>query len=238
MRKLFIFLLFGMSASVSLGRDLGVESRVYEILEKDLRVVLLESAARVNWKVFEDDLKSQAKKFLDSLPARTLPSPPATATRWADPSIELASDIKVPVLDPATGEYRWSVAVAKGTRVNPLETMPLTQALLFFNGNSEEQVAFVAEVLRKYPLAVMPVETSGNPARHSGILKQPVFYAQDTHLARFAIAHTPTLLYQGTGNRRLFVGVTSFARPYRLSELEQAWQPPASLAAEGTGAER
>lgn len=203
--------------------DLGVQSRVWEILEPDLRQMLVESAARANWDALKDQLTVSAKSYMDRLPKRILSVPTQTHTLWFDPSITLNEDIKAPLPDDA-GNYQWGVLFKKGTTVNPLSTARPVTALLAFNGADKEQVEFVKAVLQDHPLDVVPVEATGqNPTELTKALGRSVFIADNAMIARFRVTESPSLIAPGSGDKSLYMGVTAFARPFNPAELNQVW---------------
>lgn len=224
MRKLLLASLLGLLIVNPLhAKDLGVQGQVWPILEIDFRRLMLESAARVDWNQMQDEIKSSANKYFDGFPGRRLPSVDKTETRYIDPSIITPSDIMAPLPD-ASGTLQWSVLYAKGTRVNPLEKIRPLTAMLFFDGNSPDQVKFVRAALAANPLRVVPVETAGANVKDLSVaFDRPVFYANESMMARFRVEHLPALLYPGSGANALYLGLTAFAEPYKASELETAW---------------
>jgi conjugal transfer pilus assembly protein TraW len=160
---------------------------------------------------------------LDNLPKRRMAPVEATRTDWLDPSIELTSDIQVPVKG-ADGSFAWQVLAARGTRVNPLAQLRPVTAMLFFDGADPAQLAAVEAVLKAEPMRVVPVEAGRGSLRESNErLARPVFHANDAMMGRFQIRHLPALVYPGMADRALFLGITSFAAPFSPREILSAW---------------
>lgn len=204
-------------------KDLGVHSRVYDIVEIDIRELLVASAARVDTEEIQEAVRSSAERYLDNLPRRTTSRVASTQTRWLNPSFILDDDIRAPVQNEE-GEWEWVVLYRKGTSFNPLSVQRPTNAMLFFDGDDEEQVEFVAAMIEAYPSKVMPVEATGaNPEKLAEQLGVPVFTVTDQMRARFQIRATPALLYPGEGAHYLELGMTEFAAPYSTTEAEQVW---------------
>lgn len=213
-------------------KDLGVQGNTWPIVEIDFRQLMLESAAKVDMNKVQDDLKASTERFFDNLPRRILPSAEKTTTRYIDPSITLTSDIQAPVAN-ASGDYQWTTLYAKGTKVNPLEKFRPLTAMLYFDGTSEEQLKFVREALAANPMRIVPVETAGaNVKTLSKSFNRPIFFANDGMMARFRVTQLPALLYPGSGEYANYLGLTAFAAPYKVSELEAVWPstPPQSKA--------
>jgi conjugal transfer pilus assembly protein TraW len=224
MLKQIIILTLGVfSLLQASAKDLGVQGQTWPVLEIDFRQTVLESAAKADWGKARDELKASAESFFDSFPQRRIGSVVHTETRYLDPSITVESDIKIPTPD-REGNISWRVLHPKGTKVNPLDSFRPLTALLFFDGNSESQVKFVQEALEKNPMKIVPLETGGSNVKAlSELLKRPVFYANDSMLARFNIANLPALLYAASGKFSKYMGLTSFSEPYKYSEVEDVW---------------
>lgn len=207
--------ILGTAPSVSGAKDLGTQGTVWPITERDIRELVMESAARADWKGAEQDMKESADSYTDRLPRRTMVVAAKTETRWIDPSIKVDSDIKVPVKQ-ANGEFAWQVLHKAGTMVNPLAVTRPNNAMLFFSGTDREQVALMKRLWAAAPGLIMPIDVSGsNVQKLSESAGFPVFYAHEAMLTRFNINRAPSLLYPGAGDRKLYLGLTTLSRPYR-----------------------
>jgi len=212
-----------LSVATVSAKDLGVHGATFPILERDIRQAMIEQAAQVEWDKVQEDVRESGRVYLDNLPKRRLPTAAQDQVVWLDPSIELGSDIQVPVKQP-DGTFSWQVLASKGTRVNPLETTRPVTALLFFDGSDPDQFAAVQEVLRREPLRVVPVEAGqGSVRTGTETFARPVFHANDAMVARFQVRYLPSIVFPGTGDRSLFLGIASFAAPYVPAEILAAW---------------
>lgn len=211
------------AAGQSPARDLGVQGNVWPIVERDMRQMLLESAMSTDWSGAQESLKESARTYVDRLPKRQLPTPEQTQTRWIDPSIVISSDIQAPVEQP-DGDYQWQVIIPAGTKVNPLVTHRPVTAMLFFDGADPAQVDLVEQTLKAEPWRVVPVEAgAGNVRASFERFNRPVFHANDALVSRFQISQLPSILYPGTGEQRLLLGLTSFSPPFNVAQVLQAW---------------
>jgi hypothetical protein len=220
-------LALGLALSSWVGaHDLGVQGKVWEITEIDIRQLVMESAIRANFSQYNNQRLDSAKKYLDNLPKRVMGVSDTTETRWIDPSMEIASDIQGAGENPVTKELQWSTMFRKGTRVNPLLVYRPVTAMLFFDGSSKEQIAFVENVLREDRHGrVTLVEASGaNVGTLSKAFGRPVFYANEQMIQRFSINLAPALLYPGSKEHEGLLGLTVFASPYQISDLKTAWE--------------
>jgi conjugal transfer pilus assembly protein TraW len=105
---------------------------------------------------------------------------------YYDPTYLVQEDIK---------NHQGQVIHAKGTRINPLETVSLSQGLLFFNGDDANQVTFAKEKLKESPLKL--ILTKGAPLELSEVLGIPVYFDQAGLLTKkLGIRHVPALVTQ------------------------------------------
>lgn len=220
-------LLLGLALSACVSaHDLGIQGKVWEITEIDIRQLVMESASRADFSALNKQRDDSAKNFLDNLPRRTMGVTDKTEIRWIDPSLEIASDIQGAGEDPATKQLAWNTMFKKGTRVNPLRVhRPLT-AMLFFDGKSKEQLDFVTKVVNEDEHGrVILVEATGvNVGKLTKAFGRPVFYANEQMVQRFSITVAPALLYAGENEYEGLLGLKMFAAPYQISDLKSAWE--------------
>jgi len=223
-----------VAAGPLFAKDLGVYGRVWDIIEIDIRELLIQSAGRINVQELQDKMRQSAESYLDNLPRRSTLRVTSTRTRWLDPSFVLDDDIRVPIRNE-DGEWEWGILHKKGTRFNPLSVQRPRDAMLFFDGEDQDQLKFVEAVVKEFPGKVMPVEATGaNPDKLAQKLGVPVFSATDQMRARFRIEATPALLYAGEGEHSLELGMTEFAPPYTTAAAERAWPSIRSPLSRGT----
>jgi len=203
--------------------DLGVQGSTWSIIEIDIRELLVESAAHVDWARVTDEVSRSASHYLDNLPRRVTSTVSQTRTRWLDPSFSLDQDIRAPVQN-AQGEWHWQVLYHKGLRFNPLSVQRPHNAMFFFDGSVQDQVAVAAQLVSRHPAQLMLVEASGiNPEPIAKKLHTPVYTTSAGLAKRFQIQATPALLFPGDGREALLLGLTEFAPPYSTAPVEQAW---------------
>lgn len=223
MKKTLFLLSLATAAGIACAKDYGVQGNIWPIAEVDIRQLLVEDAARVDWSKPQQQVKESAERYLDNLPKRQLPVAERTETAWFDPSIVLTSDIQAPVKQP-NGSYAWQVLHPKGTRVNPLEKYRPVTAMLFVDGSQEDQLKLVQQVLAREQNRIVVVEAgAGSIQTMNETLKRPVFYANDALINRFQVRYLPSLVYPGEGAQQLYIGVTAFAAPYDAEQVVQAW---------------
>lgn len=215
-------LLLGMSPAAR-AVNLGVQGTTWPIIEIDMRALIMQQAAQANWKGVQKELKASAKTYFHSFSKRNAPGVNETVTRWYDPSFTLKNDIWAPEKN-AAGNYQWGILYHKGMKVNPLAYERPINAMLFFNGHSKAQVAFVAKAIKDYPSKLMLIEATGmDPQPLALKVHAPVFTETAEMAQRFDLSHTPSLLYPGSGKHKLYLGFTTFAPPFSIKALTNTW---------------
>lgn len=234
--------LFGLllvSCSVwAVAKDLGVQGQVWNIVERDMRELMMESAAKADWDKVQQETKNNAEQYLNRLPKRVLPTVARDSLRWIDPSIVVPQDIQAPVKQ-ANGQLAWQVIVPKGRKVNPLEHVRPTTALFFYDGGDKAQLELVRALSRSVPDYFMFIESGrGEIKEASNLLGRPVFHANDALLARFEVSNLPTMVYPGNGAQTGLLGVAAFAAPYREQAVRVLWPSFSSPGAAASAAPR
>ncbi|KWU17883.1 hypothetical protein [Burkholderia cenocepacia] len=223
MKKFLLLLALASVSVLAHAKDYGVQANVWPITEIDIRRLLLESAARVDWAKVNQEALDSGKQYLANLPKRQLPSIEHTATTYIDPSIVLTSDIQAPVKQ-ADGSFQWQILYPKGTKVNPLDAVRPHTAFLLFDGANPEQVAMVKAVLARSNDRVVPVEAGGGDlSKLAGDFTHEVFHADDAMIARFQVNFLPSLVFPGTGTNSRSIGVAAFSAPFKPEEVLQSW---------------
>lgn len=221
----FFALSLALGASAS-AKDLGVQGKIWDITEIDMRILVMQSAMRADFNSINNQRKDAAATYMDRLPKRAMALPERTETRWIDPSIEVENDLQSVDTDATTKDYKWVTLFKKGTRVNPLKVIKPVKALFFFDGTSEEQVEFAKQILREdqYGRVVLIEATGNNIKELTKAMGRPVFYLTDAMVRRFNINQAPSLLYAASGDYDGLLGLTSFAKPFDMAALRATWE--------------
>ena len=175
--------------AVAHAKDLGVRGATWGIAEPDLleeiEARLLEMQRSGELARFEAEARERARRTLEEPP----PVPgiaPATRgrSRLFDPAIVVERDIRTP---------DGVLIAAAGTRIDPLERMPLTRDLLFVDGRREAEVAWALSHDRPAKIVLLAGRPLDLMRRHG----RPFFFDTGGVLAaRFGIAATPSLVEQ------------------------------------------
>lgn len=176
-------------------RDLGTHGVTYPIEEED-PIALIQQKL----KVMEDN--GELKKHNLELQKRTRasverPKPvegitKATKSRifYYDPTYVVKEDLR---------DHQGRIFARKESRINPLETVSLSQKLILFDGDDEEQLTWVKEQLAKatetHSLRLILV--GGAPLKLAEQLKIPVYFDQSGILTqKLGIKHMPVVVSQ------------------------------------------
>ena len=174
-------------------QDLGVIGPVYPIAEPSLLEVILGKlrAAEQDGTLarLQRDAQARVRKTVDD------PAPVAGLGRARqarrfhhDPSI---------VVQEAILDSDGRVIVPPGTVVNPLDTVRLGQALLFFDARDREQVEQARKLVDARHGQVKVILTGGSYLDLMRRWQRPVFYDQQGALTtRLGIRHVPALVTQ------------------------------------------
>ena len=188
-RLLSVVIVFALTlmAEAVTAKDLGVRGAVWRITEPDL---LLDIEARLKAMETTGELARMRREALErarervEAPARVAGIAPARVrrTRLFDPSVTLEEEVRA-----ADG----TLLAARGARVNPLKTHPLTRDLLFIDGTRPVEVAWA---LRHEKPSVI-VLLAGRPLALTRAHGRAFFYDQGGRLTRrFGLLATPSVV--------------------------------------------
>ena len=171
---------------------LGNYGNVWEIQEQDaidmLKGKLTQMEKKGELKKLWTDYRDRYLNTIENpepLPGITKAS--AAAVRIFDPSFTFAEDIQ---------DHLGNVVVRAGTKVNPLEKMPLTKALIFIDGRDPAQVAFAKTRSDANPRDKV-ILVAGSFLKLNREWKRPIYFDQRGHLStRMGIKRVPAVVSQ------------------------------------------
>jgi conjugal transfer pilus assembly protein TraW len=174
-------------------QDFGVIGPVYPIAEPSLLEVILarlrDAEATGVLARLQQDAQARAKNQIDQ-PAAIVKLTKTTQARsfFYDPSIV----VPYAILD-ADGK----LLVPPGTTVNPLDTVSLSQALLFIDARDTAQVKRASGILDERGGKLKVILTGGSYLDLMRRWKRPVFFDQQGTLTeKLGIRHVPALVTQ------------------------------------------
>lgn len=172
----------------------------YEIKETDAIEAIQKKLAAMEksgeLEKLENEAKSRIEKqILEPAPVLGISIVEKSNSRYFDPTYILNEDIF---------DHEGNRIAAKGTRVNPLEVMPVHKKLFFFDGRSTEQVAMAEKFAMQYGNDFTPILTAGDWAEISNKLKQAVYFDQQGKMTtRLTVTAVPSLVYQEGSKMRI-----------------------------------
>ena len=200
MRVVAMMLALAIAALPATAKDLGVRGATWPVAEPDLLIEiearLLQMQRSGELARLEEDARIRARRQLEE-PAPVPGIAPATQERSRpfDPTIVVSRDIRTP--DGA-------LIAAAGTRVNPMEHLPLTRALLCFDGRRDAEIAWALKRMESGDRPGKIVLLAGRPLDLMRRHRRPFFFDTGGRLAaRFGIAATPTLVERDGSRLRL-----------------------------------
>ena len=170
-------------------KDLGVRGATWPVAEPDLleeiEARLAEMQRSGELARLEEEARERARRKLEKPdPVPGIAPAREHRSRLFDPSITVARDIRTP---------DGVLIAAAGTRVSPLERLPLTRDLVFVDGRRPAEIAWALAHERPVKIVLLAGRPLDLMRRH----RRPFFFDAGGRLAaRFGIAATPTLIQQ------------------------------------------
>ena len=181
-------------------KDLGVRGMTWPVAEPDLleqiESRLLEMERSGELARLEREARANARRKLEE-PDPVPGIAPATRerTRWFDPAITVARDIRTP---------DGTLIATAGTRANPLERMTLARDLLFIDGRREAEIAWALARQEETGRPAKIVLLAGRPLDLMRRHRRPFYFDTGGRLAaRFGLRFTPSLVEQAGSKLRI-----------------------------------
>ena len=179
------------SAAPACARDYGTAGALFPVVETNLLEVLRARLTHL-------EQTGETARLNQELKRRTVakvnrPTPVAALTRaetsrnWLfDPAITLSEDIT---------DDKGRLIMAGGTRVNPLDSVPLRQPLIFLDGDDPAQLDWAMNQVRRKPAKL--ILAKGAPLELMRAKQTRFYFDQGGTLIRhFAIQALPALVEQ------------------------------------------
>ncbi|VVT10086.1 Protein TraW [Sphingomonas sp. EC-HK361] len=178
-------------AAPAAAHDYGQQGAVFPVIEADLLSVIQQRLTTMQASGAIDRANRQLAERTAARVRRPAPVPgiaPATEERrWTfDPTITVREDLR---------DGRGRIVVAAGTRVNPLDTVPLRQRLVFLDGDDPAQVAWARSTTTALNAKLILV--GGSPFALMKAEQRRFYFDQQGTLTRhFGIHAVPALVEQ------------------------------------------
>jgi len=191
MKALGYFIAACLVAAPAHARDYGQQGALFPITEPDLleqiqRKLLALQASGATTRLNEDLKRRTIAKVNRPTPVSGI-SVATTIRSWAfDPTISVAEDIS---------DHKGRLIMAAGTRVNPLDTVPLRQTLVFLDGDDAAQLDWATKNFA--PSAAKLILVGGAPLQLMRGKQRRFFFDQGGKLVRhFNIKAVPATVKQ------------------------------------------
>lgn len=178
------FLCLGFSFPLE-SKDFGIQGELFSILEENLILFLQKQLSSKNPAPTSQTLIEQIKERAKHPKLSFVPTN-ATQNRisYYDPTYIVPESIK---------DKAGNIIVQKGTQINPLKHLPLSNILLFFDGNNPHHIEWARE--QKEPAKWILV--TGNPFKLEEQEKRPVYFDQNGFsINKFKLEHIPVRITQ------------------------------------------
>ena len=177
--------------SLALARDLGTHGIIYPIVEEDpLRLIqkkLKSMEEKGDLEKRNRELQQKTKAAIERPKSvQTLTKAIHSRVFYYDPTYRVPEDIQ---------NHKGQLIHKKGTTINPLKTVTLSQSLLFFDGDNGDQVSFAKDQLKEKSVKLILVK--GAPLALSDEWNVPVYFDQGGFLTKkLGISQVPALVQQ------------------------------------------
>ena len=132
MRTLILLLILNHFIPSAVAKDFGVEGYTYEIIEEDILKLIESRLAKVDLDRLNNEMKNKTTEYVERPTAVTgITKAKQDKVFYYDPTYILQNDIS---------DHEGRLIHRAGTRVIPLVYLPLTEELIFIDGDDKEQV--------------------------------------------------------------------------------------------------
>ncbi len=183
-----LFLLWLLTSPVC-AKSLGTIGTAFPIAEPDLLQVIQRRVALQSFDRLQAELNQGFEQEMDR-PSPVIGLSPASQSRtWLfDPSVILSDDIK---------DEAGHIVIPAGQVVNPLDTVTLAQALLFYNADDRHQVQWAQQMDKSLKGHTHLILVGGSVKSQIKRFHKPVYFDQGGRLKeRFQLNHVPTVITQ------------------------------------------
>ena len=192
---LVILVIFGIIVGINAftmfvyAKDYGVVGHSYEISEQDI-------VEYIKTKLQDVDLESVNKQMQDQVHSTVNRPKAVEGLIKAEKSREYYYDPTY-ILDRDIYDHKGTLIHAVGTKINPLSKIPLSNALIFIDGDDDEQVKYALSEFRGLDRRAKIILTNGSPIALQKKHKIWIYFDQFGYLTKkFSIKHLPAKVTQ------------------------------------------
>ncbi|VAW82983.1 IncF plasmid conjugative transfer pilus assembly protein TraW [hydrothermal vent metagenome] len=174
-------------------KDLGSSGRTYSISEQDFLQYIQQKLQQMKQNGKLEALQNKMKKraiasIMQPVSVKGIITAVRSKTFYFDPSITVSHDIRDP---------QGRLIQAKGTRINPLDSISMNSILVFVKGDKPAQMTWALKLMKKSKLLVKIILVSGPVIDLMKKHKIRLYFDQKGKLTqRFGITQVPARVYQ------------------------------------------
>lgn len=183
-------------------KNCGVYGSIYSISEQDMLNAIY---TKLSLMQESGELQKQKKAFIARSISHILrPTPVLGVSDLKNQTPKYWLFNPAIVLNHAITNVTGDVIASAGKKVNPLKFRPFNEALIFIDGDDQNQINWTEEKSKndskKYS-AIKIILVNGDINQTAKVLGERVYFDQNGVLCkRFGITHTPTMVYQAEIN--------------------------------------
>lgn len=185
-----ISLLFIFLSKALLAQDLGNYGKVFDVIERDIKEVILERLNRLktdgNLEKLEQQLQEEVARKITRPKPVFLTSTRNPKTFYINPGVVLNNDITTP---------DGSLVAQKGTSINPFDYVTYRKTLFFLDADDKKQVAWVKNHYKDHEY-VKFILIKGDIKEASENLGRIYFDMNGTLSHYFHLKHVPSVVSQ------------------------------------------
>lgn len=182
---------------IVLAGNFGIHGHTFPISEEDILKVIEARLEKIDLEKLNKELREKTEKYAAN--------PPSVK------GIAKANELKVSYYDPTFTnpedifDHNGLLIAPKGKRVNPLEFVSLTQALIFIDGDDEDQVSYA---LTNKDAKIILIK--GSPLKLQRAHKRWIYFDQAGVITtKLGITQVPTLVEQEGLKLKITMGGTN-----------------------------
>lgn len=176
-------------------RDFGTKGATFPIIEEGFVHMIERRLKNIDIPKHQQFIQERAKKQVLNPKGFHLPRATNERSYLVDPTFELKEDIKLP-----DGKILYS----KGTKVNPLDHMPLDRKLILLDGLDKRQIKWLEDFnINEKDVVIL---TNGSPIELSDQLNRPIYFDQHKQfVSKFSIDQLPAVVSQENNLIRVLI---------------------------------
>lgn len=169
-------------------KDFGKHGNTFEIQEQNLLEYIQMKLQEIDIEQWQQDFQERVKKSINRPTPTKLPYARENRIYYFDPSIVLQRDY---------ADNRGVIFAKKGTKINPLDSIPLSNNLIFIDGDNKQHIDYAINYYKEKNGKVKIILTNGAVMDLMNNLKIRLYFDQQGLLIKkFRIKSIPAIVLQ------------------------------------------